>query len=150
MAAPNGILNGTELKVYNAGTLVAYATSCTISVNQSVREITNKDSGGAKEIAEGLLDWSVDCEGMYAWRDASGSAVNNADDLLLAYANASTSGSTRASFTITFGTTDGETGDLKYTGDAYLTSISMTGGTEESATFSASFGGNGTLTQTAS
>ena len=147
----NGILNGTELKVYSGGTLVAYATSCTLSVNQSVREITNKDSGGAKEIAEGLVDWSVDCEGMYAWLDASGSAfAGGPDDLILAHANASTSGSTRASFTITFGTTDGETGDLKYTGDAYLTSISMTGGTEESATFSASFGGNGTLTQTAS
>ena len=145
----NGILNGTELKVYSGGTLVAYATSCTLSVNQSVREITNKDSGGAKEIAEGLVDWSVDCEGMYAWLDASGSAfAGGPDDLILAHANASTSGSTRATFEITFGTTGSTTGDTKYVGTVYLASMSLTGGTEESATYSASFAGDGTLTQT--
>ena len=45
------ILNGTELKVYSSGTtnLVAFAQNCTLTVNQSIREITNKESAGFKE-----------------------------------------------------------------------------------------------------
>lgn len=145
MAAPAGILNGTEVKVYAAGTLVAYATSGTISVNQSPRETTNKDSLGRKEVKEGLTDWTVDLEGMYAWVDDGGSAIaGGADDLVNAYIL------TRASLTITFGTTDTETGDTKYTGTVYMTSASMSAPTEESATFSASFQGTGALTQTIS
>ncbi len=139
MAAPHGILNGTEVKVYAAGTLVAYATSGSINVNQSPRETTNKDSLGRKEVKEGLTDWTVDLEGMYAWVDDGGSAVTNADDLVNSYIL------TRAAMTITFGTTDTDTGDTKYTGTVYMTSASMTGPTEESATFSASFQGTGEL-----
>tara|TARA_R100000781_G_scaffold115006_1_gene88392 strand:- start:970 stop:1404 length:435 start_codon:yes stop_codon:yes gene_type:complete len=144
MAAPAGILNGTEIKIYAAGTLVAYATSGTINVNQSPRETTNKDSLGRKEVKEGLTDWTVDLEGMYAWVDDGGSAVSNADDLINSYIL------TRASMTITFGTTDTETGDTKYTGTVYMTSASLSAPTEESATFSSSFQGTGQLTQTIS
>lgn len=142
MAAPNGILNGTEIKVYAAGTLVAYATSGTININHSTRDNTNKESLGWKEGGEGLRDWSVDLDGMYAWLDASGSAITNADDIYASYI------ATRTSLTITFGTTDTDTGDTKYTGTVWMTSVSMSGATEESATYSASFEGSGALTQT--
>ena len=144
MAAPYGILNGTEIKIYAAGSLVAFATSGTININQSPRETTNKDSLGTKQVKEGLTDWTVDLEGMYAWLDNAGSALTNADDLVSAYIL------TRASLAITWGTTDTETGDTKYSGTCYMTSASMTGGTEESATYSASFQGTGQLTQTVS
>lgn len=144
MAAPDGILNGTEIKIYQASTLIAYATSGTINTNHSVREITNKESGGTKEVAEGLTDWTIDLEGMYAWRDPSGGAIVNADDLIASYIL------TRASLTIKWGSTDAETGDVVYYGTAWMSSCTMTGGTEESATFSASFQGTSTLTQTVS
>ena len=142
MAAPDGILNGTDIMIYQASTLIAYATSGTLNANHSVREITNKDSGGTKQVAEGLTDWTIDLEGMYAWRDPSGGAIVNADDLIASYIL------TRGSFTIKFGTVDTEAGDVTYYGTAYMTSCSMTGATEESATFSASFQGTSTLTQT--
>ena len=79
------ILNGTEIKVYSSGTtnLVAFAQNCTLNVNHSPREITNKESAGFKEILEGLRDFSIDIDGAYAWTDAGGSALTNgADDLL--------------------------------------------------------------------
>jgi len=49
------ILNGTEIKVYSTGTtnLVAFAQNCTLNMNHSPREITNKESSGFKEILEG-------------------------------------------------------------------------------------------------
>jgi TP901-1 family phage major tail protein len=144
MAAPTGVLNGTEIKIYVAGTLVAYATTGSININHSLREITSKDSGGWKEQMEGLRDWSIDLEGMYAWTDSAGASVNNADDLFASYI------ATRTSFTIVWGTTDVDAGDTKYSGTAYLGSISMSGATEDSATYSASFSGSGAITQTVS
>tara|TARA_R110002020_G_scaffold185926_1_gene383790 strand:+ start:264 stop:695 length:432 start_codon:yes stop_codon:yes gene_type:complete len=138
------ILNGTELKVYSTGTtnLVAYAQNCTLNVNHSPREITNKESGGFKEILEGLRDFSIDVDGAYAWTNAAGAALTNGiDDVLEANVlNA------RQAVTFIFGDT-AATSDISYSGSGYITSISMTGGTEDSATFSLSIEGTGVLTQ---
>jgi TP901-1 family phage major tail protein len=146
MATPAGILNGNEIKVYaGSGVLVAYATSGTININHNTRDITNKESSGWKEVLEGSRDWTIDVEGMYAWVDASGSAITDGiDDIINSYII------TQAAVTVTWGSTDGETGDTKYSGSAYMTSASMTGATDDSATYSASFQGTAAITQTVS
>ncbi len=140
----NGILNGTDLKVYDAGTLIAYATNATININHSTRSISNKESSGWEESMEGFRNWDVSVDAMYAWLDASGSAISGStlSELFTAYIT------TRASFTITFGVTSSSTGDTKYTGTVWMTSASLTAPTEDSATYSASFQGSGALTQT--
>ena len=138
------ILNGTELKVYSTGTtnLVAFAQNCTININHSPREITNKESGGYKEILEGLRDFSIDVDGAYAWTDASGTALaNGADDLV------NSNILTRAAVSFIFGDTSA-TDDVSYSGSGYITSVSLTGGTEDSATYSITIEGSGALTQT--
>ena len=139
------ILNGTELKVYSAGTtnLVAFAQNCTLNVNHSPREITNKESGGYKEILEGLRDFSIDIDGAYAWTNASGTALTDGiDDVLETNVlNA------RQAVTFIFGDT-ASTSDISYSGSGFITSVSTTGGTEDSATFSLSMEGTGVLTQT--
>lgn len=138
------ILNGTELKVYSSGTtnLVAFAQNCTININHSPREITNKESGGYKEILEGLRDFSIDVDGAYAWTDASGTALaNGADDLV------NSNILTRAAVSFIFGDTQ-TTSDVSYSGSGYITSVSLTGGTEDTATYSLTIEGTGALTQT--
>jgi predicted secreted protein len=139
------ILNGTELKVYSAGTtnLVAFAQNCTLNVNHSPREITNKESGGFKEILEGLRDFSIDIDGAYAWTNASGVALTDgADDVLETNVlNA------RQAVTFIFGDT-ASTSDISYSGSGYITSMSFTGGTEDTATYSMTIEGTGVLTQT--
>jgi len=139
------ILNGTEIKVYSTGTtnLVAFAQNCTLNVNHSPREITNKESGGYKEILEGLRDFSIDIDGAYAWTNAGGVALTNGiDDVLETNVlNA------RQAVTFIFGDT-ASTSDISYSGSGFITSVSMTGGTEDSATFSLSIEGTGVLTQT--
>ena len=142
MAAINDIINGTDITVYVAGTAVAYATSGTINLTHSPRETTNKDSGGYKSSLEGLRDWSIDLDGMYAWTSAAAGAITNADDLFASYIE------TRTVFEITWGTTVTGTGNTKYVGQAWVTSITMTGSTEESSTYSASFEGTGSIVQT--
>ena len=139
------ILNGTELKVYSAGTtnLVAFAQNCTLNVNHSPREITNKESGGFKEILEGLRDFSIDIDGAYAWTNASGVALTDgADDVLETNVlNA------RQAVSFIFGDT-ASTSDISYSGSGYITSVSLTGGTEDTATYSLTIEGTGVLTQT--
>lgn len=141
------ILNGTDIKVYDSGTgiLVAFAQNGSLNINHSLREITNKESAGWKESLEGLRDWSVDLDGAYAWTDASGSALTNgADDLLNTYLL------TRTALTIKFGNVTGATGDIVYSGSVWLTSFSVSAGTEDTATYSLSLEGTSTITQTVS
>ena len=140
------ILNGTELKVYS-GTgsqtnLVAFAQNCTLTVNQSVREITNKESAGFKEILEGLRDFTIDVDGAYAWSNATDSPISDgADDLI--DTNVLTN---RQPVSFTFGDNQ-TTGDNNYTGSGFITSMSLTGGTEDTATYSLTIEGTGALTQ---
>ena len=138
------ILNGTDLKVYSTGTtnLVAFAQNCTLNVNHSPREITNKESGGNKEILEGLRDFSIDIDGAYAWTNAAGAALaNGADDLV------NSNILTRAKVDFIFGDTATQN-DVSYTGSGFITSMSITGGTEDTATYSLSIEGTGALSQT--
>tara|TARA_R100000655_G_scaffold35833_1_gene69661 strand:- start:38 stop:484 length:447 start_codon:yes stop_codon:yes gene_type:complete len=146
------IINGTDIRVYDSSTniLVAYAQSGTLNFSMSTRDITNKQSGGFKESLEGLREWSIDLDGAYAWTDAAGSAIaNGADDLFLKYLLDAGS-NTREAFTIRFGDTGGATNDHYYQGSAFLTSVSVAAGTEDTATYSLSFEGTGGLTQTVS
>ena len=139
------ILNGTEIKVYSTGTtnLVAFAQNCTLNVNHSPREITNKESGGYKEILEGLRDFSIDIDGAYAWTNAGGTALTDGvDDVLETNVlNA------RQAVTFIFGDTP-STSDISYSGSGFITSVSLTGGYEDTATYSMSIEGTGVLTQT--
>lgn len=139
--ATYSVLNGTKIGVYDGATLIAYATSGSISINHSAREISNKESNGWKEIMEGQRDWEMSCEGMLAFLDASGGAVSGktVDELFTSYI------ATRASLTVSFESS--ESGDKKWSGTAYMASISMEAPNEDSSTFSCSFTGTGQLTQ---
>lgn len=145
MAAQDGQLNGTELGVYVGGVLVAYSTNATLNVNHSTRSTTSKESGGWEDNMEGLRNWDVSCDALYAWLDPAGSAITNKtlSDLFTGYL------ATRASFDLTFGSTATTgVGYTKYTGTAWLTSASLTAPLEDTSTFSVSFQGSGPLVQT--
>ncbi len=141
------ILNGTELKVYSGNSgqtnLVAYAQNCTLNINHSPREITNKESNGFKEILEGLRDYSLDVDGAYAWTNGGGTDITDgADDLI--FTNVLNA---RLPVTFMFGDNQ-STDDNYYTGQGYITSMSLTGGTEDTATYSFSIEGTGSLSRT--
>ena len=141
------ILNGTELKIYSGTSgqtnLVAFAQNCTVTINNTTREITNKESAGYKEVLESLRDWSIDVDGAYAWTNAAGTALTDgADDLIQTNILAN-----RLQFDVIFGD-NSSPHDVSYAGKVYITSASMTGGTEDTAVFSLTLEGTGALTQT--
>ena len=143
------ILNGTDIRVYDGSTndLIAYAQSGTLNFSMSTRDITNKQSGGFKESLEGLREWSIDMDGAYAWTNPAGAGIaDSLDDLFLKYL-LDLGSNTREAFTVRFGNTGGATGDTYYEGSAFLTSVSVSAGTEDTATYSISLEGTGVLIQ---
>ena len=139
--ASNGIINGTKFGIYDDAKLVAYATSGSISINHSARETSNKEDGGWKTIMEGQRDWEISVEGMVAFVDLSGGAIagSTIDEIFTNYIT------TRGTFTISFESS--ESGDKKWSGAGYISSISLDAPNEESTTYSCSFTGTAALTQ---
>ncbi len=137
-----GIINGTDLFVGvdvasgGAGTTfvaITHATSANITFSMETREATTKDSAGYSESLEGLRSVSVDVEAMTALDATLG--YENLYDLWVA----------RTLFNIEFGTA--ATGDKVYQVKAYMTSLAISSGVEDSSTFSASFECTGQVTQ---
>ena len=141
------IINGTNIQVYDSSAkLVAYAQTASITINMETRDISNKESAGFAESLEGQRNWEISLDGAYAWTNAAGSALTDgADDLVTKYMLDS-GANTREAFTIKWGNTSAATGDTFYTGSAFLTSFSATGGTEDTATYSLGFTGTAGIT----
>ena len=143
------ILNGTDVKVYSAsGTLVAYAQTASITINMETRDISNKESAGFAESLEGQRNWEISLDGAYAWTDAGGSQItNSADDVLEQYV-LEAGANKREAFAIKWGNTGSTTGDTYFSGSAFLTSFSATGGVEDTATYSMTFTGTAGVIRT--
>ena len=141
--ATDGVINGTKFAVYAGTTKVAYATSASISINHNLRDTSTKDSGGWRDQLEGQRDWEVSVEGMLIFTNLDGSAITGLtiNELYSSYI------ATRTSFTLKFSTE--VSGDIKWSGTAFLTSLSADTPNEDSSTWSGSFSGSGTLTQAA-
>jgi len=139
--ATDGVINGTKFGVYVAGTKVAYASSASISMNHNLRDTSTKDSGGWRDQLEGQRDWEVSVEGMLIFTNLDGTAVTGltANELYSSYIYA------RTQFELKFSTD--VTGDIKWTGQAFLTSLSADTPNEDSSTWSGSFSGTGELVQ---
>ena len=139
--ATNGVINGTKFGVYVAGTKIAYATSASISMNHNLRDTSTKDSSGWRDQLEAQRDWEVSLEGLLIFVDGSGGAISNLtmDELYSTYI------ATRTEFTLMFSTE--VSGDVKWSGQAFLTSLSADTPNEDSSTWSGSFSGTGALTQ---
>jgi len=132
--ATAGIPNGTLFGLYVGATLIAKGTSHSFDRSMSTRDATTKDSGGNKESLEGLREWSVSGDFMLAQDAAYG--IDDLDAVIQA----------RAVVTLRFSTE--VTGDNYWNGQAFMTSLSVEAGVEESVTFSAEFEGTGAINYT--
>ena len=142
-----GLVNGTDL-IIQVGTSngndtpVAYATSCSLEISMDEIDQTNKDSGGWKKIIGGLRSWSVSSDQLYQNESKSGekgftefwSHVGGTAERTPVYVQLMRTGSVTSNNKI-------------YHGQAYVTSLSVNGGTEDQATFSVTLTGTGVLTE---
>lgn len=136
MPATAGILNGTDLLVYDNTNKIAYSQSCKLSLNMNLRNTSNKDSSGWETNLTGEKSWSVEVSGLIALDTAYNLAY-----LMNLILNGT-------SITLKFKTANSS--DYYYSGSAYLTSCSVEASNQANATYSASFKGTGALALTGS
>ena len=125
------VQNATAVTLSIGGEVMAHATSCSLSVNADLRDKTSKSSSGWSESLGGLRSWEMSGD---AFVDIAATDASLADCFDFIVAGVST--------TVVF-TVDSQT----YTGSGFITSVSADAGVEESATFSVSITGTGTLTK---
>ena len=136
------IMNSTDVVIQiseDSGTtydIIGRATSASLSVSMETRDTTTKDSAGWQENLEGLKSWSLSGDGLVTYSIAGD--YDTPDDLFTLLSN-------RTLVKVKFGSAT--TGEIDYTGDAYLVSYEQEAGVEENVTYSFSFTGTGTLTQ---
>lgn len=140
--AATSIMNSTDVVIQiseDDGTsydIIGRATSASLSVSMETRDTTNKDSAGWQQNLEGLKSWSLSGDGLVTY-SISGD-FDTPDDLFTLLSN-------RTLVKVKFGSAT--SGEIDYTGDAYLVSYEQEAGVEENVTYSFGFTGTGVLTQ---
>jgi len=133
--ATEGIINGTNLRIYAGGTVIGNATSCTLTVSREMREILTKDSpgNGWTENKPGRKSGTLSTEGLASTDTANRTpkylfdALNNGTPIVLRF------------------TTD-VVGDTYWEGSGYCSSFESTAAVEENATYPAEFTVHGAIT----
>ena len=135
------IFNGTDLilKVSpsNGGTAVKLMHSQTVSlsVNTDTIDISTKDSAGFRDLIGGQKSFSLSADGLMDF--ATGGSDTELDELF-------TQMLARTAVTFVFGIADASAYNMS--GSGFITSIEVSGGTEDAPTYSVSIEGSGTLT----
>ena len=132
----SGVINGTDLAVYNSTNLIGASTTCSLQMSADMRDTSNKDTAGWKKVLPGQKSWTVSTEGLVAH-----SVSNNFAYLFGLW-------SAKTALTLNFRSVSNYAGDYYWSGTAYITSLSLNAGNEQNVTFSVSFQGDGVLTQT--
>ena len=125
-----------NVKLYTGATPTAITcqVDASISVSTNTFETTCKDSGANAEYQPGAKSWTASLTGNADW-----SATNGVEELF-------TSWSDQSSVAIVFG--DGVTGNPKWSGSAYITSLNInSSGNDEAVTFDVELQGTGALTK---
>jgi len=131
------VINSTIFAIYVLDSTtykkIAKMTDASFSFSHEPRDITTKDSGGYRELLEGLRSWSMSSSNLLAF-DADYGITE-----LRALAVARTP--------VTLRWMTGVASDELVQGSAYITSIEESSpGAEDNVTFSVSFEGTGLLT----
>jgi TP901-1 family phage major tail protein len=132
-------LNGSDLLVYigsgQTATAVGYSRSCSISLSTNMADATTKSNNGFSESIPTTKSWEISVEGLGVWNENIKQFVDAYND--------------RTPLVISFHPTQLASGQMKYSGTAYLESLEISGEMEDGVTYSVSFKGSGALAITA-
>ena len=135
--ATTNVLNTTLLKFQGGnagGTVVSRQNDVTFTVNMEPRDITTKDSGGWRELLEGLRSYEISIAGLLAYDDTLSvyTSSTGIDAVLRA----------RTAQTWILGTA--VSGDVKLSGSGYWTSLEVGSPDQEgNCTWSSTLQGTG-------
>jgi predicted secreted protein len=127
------VQNSTLTKIYIAGVAVANSTNVNLSSTTAMIDITNKDSGGWRELLAGLSEWSMSGDFIVDFADSKGP-----DDLYTAK---------EAKTSVTVKYMNNTSGEVYYQGSAFISSLTLNAGTEGEPNGSFELQGTSTLSQ---
>ena len=145
--ATTSVFNGTSLVVLISSEVIAFATSCSLSIAVDAPDASTKQSlGWADEIA-GQKSWSLTTDGL-------ATVVPGAVATYISTTELSNLAIARTLCTVKFTTVNNDTAggvtpvpaDAIWTGLAFIESVDMTADMENPVTYSVSFKGTGPLT----
>ncbi|MCC8198548.1 MAG: phage tail protein [Tannerellaceae bacterium] len=146
------IINGSDLMLFVDGKSVAYATSHSLDITNETADTSNKDTGGRWTSAKVTrTSWTVSTENLYALQ-GEGQTFNDLFELLQkevkivfclesGYKSKPVTGVPSGGWS--------QVSSPKYSGDAIITSLSISAPDADNATFTAEFTGIGPLTTAA-
>jgi TP901-1 family phage major tail protein len=138
------IFNGTDLilkvspSLAGAEAKLMHSQNVSLSMNVDTIDISTKDSDGFRDILGGQKSFSLSADGLMDF-DAQ-AADTEVDELFDQMFDRSV-----VTFTFALSTPVGYT----ITGSGFITSLEISGGTEDAPTYSCTIEGTGTLTKTA-
>ena len=145
--ATTSVFNGTSLVVLIGTEVIAFATSCSLSIAIDTPDSSTKQSLGWADEIGGQKSWSLTTDGLATVVPGSVATYISTTELSnLAIA--------RTAVTVKFTTVNNDTvggvtpvtGDTIYSGSAFIESVDMTADMENPVTYSVSFKGTGALT----
>jgi predicted secreted protein len=126
---------------------IAFSSAAKLDVTMKTRDIGSKDSGYWDEKAAGKLSWNMSTDALMA--------DSNLGDITAVYSELYTSMIARLPITVAFATATGTApawtisavaGKKKFSGLAYITSLSLNAPDGDNASYSISLEGTGALT----
>ena len=145
--ATTSVFNGTSLVVLIGTEVIGFATSCSLSLAIDTPDASTKQSLGWADEIGGQRSWSLTTDGLATVVPGTvATYVTTAELNALAIA--------RTAVVVKFTTVDNSTvggvtpvtGDVIYSGSAFIESVDMTADMENPVTYSVSFKGTGALT----
>ena len=145
--ATTSVFNGTSLVVLIGTEVIGFATSCSLSLAIDAPDASTKQSLGWADEIGGQRSWSLTTDGLATVVPGTvATHVTTAELNALAIA--------RTAVQVKFTTVDNSTvggvtpvsGDVIYSGSAFIESVDMTADMENPVTYSVSFKGTGPLT----
>lgn len=133
--ATTGVFNGSLLTVKVDSSKLLNTTSCTLSLSVDTPEATTKDSGGFQDLIAGVKSGEISFEGLVAYDSGTGVQIGDISDELIAGTKVTWEFSTDVS------------GDDKYSGEGFLTSIEITADMESPVSYSGTIATTGAITQ---
>lgn len=127
-----GVIKGEQFRLYLGGSVVAYATECSIDLTAAEVEIVHKDNAGAswRNVQLGQKSGTVNVSALFS----EDGAANTHDVLFNALANGTS---------LTAMCSTEVAGDYRYNMTLVCTSFSVNATVNENASFSATFAING-------
>jgi predicted secreted protein len=130
-----GLINGTNLTIKVGGVALLKATTASLELSVDLPDATTKDSAGWSEFFAGVRSWTLASDGLIDYATDAKVETDELVAMLIA----------RTAVAVEFSTST--SGDMKLSGNAFVSSISQTADMESPSGFSVSFQGTGALTQ---